>query len=226
MLKIEVGADQLLSIAAKKLKMSKLEYASAAITYFAQSGIDPTANVTEGLAGLSAAMLKETTQGRAQAALIGNRIMSVLRTWEKNQYTFMQEQQAKFLNYLEQIENTLHRQHTAVEMNLLAPMASLLIKGDIELENIRYLGETTVMTLKNVTEASRAGFMEKGANSINKMHVEKMREFIQTNHVAKPQPTPKPGVTPRPSVVDGTESMKTDKKQGIPLEAQVKKDNG
>ena len=224
MLKIEVGADELLSIAARKLKMSKLEYASAAITYFAESGLDPTANVSEGLAGLNATVLKETMQGRGQAALIGNRIMSVIRTWEKNQYTFMQEQQAKLLNYLEQMENTLHRQHTAVETNLLTPMASMLINTELEVDTLRDLSATAVMILKNVKEEEHEKYKQLGRTGARKEHVEKMREFIQTNHVAKPQPTPKPGVTPRPSVVEGSESMKTDKKQGIPLEAQVKKD--
>ena len=224
MLKIEVGADELLSIAAKKLKMSKLEYASAAITYFAQSGLDPTANVSEGLAGLNATLLKETMQCRAQAALIGNRIMSVIRTWEKNLYTFLQEQQVKSLNYQEQVENTLHRQHTAVEMNLLAPMASMLIRAEIEQTDTRYLSAMALMKLNNYSEARQELVLAEGLRVLAKEHVEKMREFIQTNHVAKPQPTPKPGVTPRPAVVNGADSMKTDKKQGIPLEAQVKKD--
>ena len=209
---------------AKKLKMSKSKFASAAICYFAENGLDPTANVTEGLAGLNATLLKETMQGRAQAALIGNRIMSVIRTWEKNLYTFLQEQQVKSLNYQEQVENTLHRQHTAVETNLLTPMASLLIKADVELANLRYLDATSLMILKKVKDEDHAAISERAETSIAKLHVEKMREFLQTNHVAKPQPTPKPGVTPRPAVVNGTDSMKTDKKQGIPLEAQVKKD--
>ena len=151
--------------------------------------------------------------------------MSVLRTWEKNQYTFMQEQQTKFLNYLEQIENTLHRQLTAVEMNLLAPMASMLIRAEIEQTDTRYLSAMALMKLNNYSEARQELVLADGLKEMTKQHVEKMREFIQTNHVAKPQPTPKPGVTPRPSVVEGSESMKTDKNQGIPLEAQVKKDN-
>ena len=224
-LKITLETDRLLTAQAKKLKLSKRKYANAAIAYFAESGLDPTANVSEGLAGLNATVLKETMQGRGQAALIGNRIMSVIRTWEKNQYTFMQEQQAKLLNYLEQMENTLHRQHTAVETNLLTPMASMLINTELEVDTLRDLGATAVMILKKVADSEQDRFLELGRNGAKKEHVAKMREFIQTNHVAKPQPTPKPGVTPRPSVVDGTESMKTDKKQGIPLEAQVKKDN-
>ena len=224
-IKFTAEADRLLTAQAKKLKMSKRKYANAAIAYFAENGLDPTANVSEGLAGLNAAMLKETMQGRAQAALIGNRIMSVMRTWEKNQYTFMQEQQAKLLNYLEQMENTLHRQHTAVETNLLTPMASMLINTELEVDTLRDLGATAVMILKKVADSEHDRYLEVGRNGAKKEHVEKMREFIQTNHVAKPQPTPKPGVTPRPSVVEGSESMKTDKKQGIPLEAQVKKDN-
>ena len=74
-------------------------------------------------------------------------------------------------------------------------------------------------------EADHERFLTIGETNVNKAHVEKMREFIQANHVAKPQPTPKPTVTARPSV-EGVDSMKTDKCQGIPLEAQVKKDNG
>ena len=210
---------------AKKLEMTMSKYASAAIAYFAENGLDPTANVTEGLAGLSATLLKETMQGRGQAALIGNRIMSVIRTWEKNQYTFLQEQQAKLLSYLEQMENTLHRQHTAVETNLLTPMASMLIRAEIEQADIRYLSAMALMKLNDYSESRQELVLAEGLRVMAKEHVEKMREFIQTNHVAKPQPTPKPGVTPRPSVVEGSDSMKTDKKQLIPLEAQVKKDD-
>ena len=206
---------------AKKLKMSKSKFASAAIAYFAENGLDPTANVSEGLAGLNAAVRQETARGRTQAALIGNRIMSVIRTWEKNQYTFLQEQQAKSLNYLEQIENTLHRQHTAVETNLLTPMASMLIRAEIEQADIRYLSALTIMKAENYDEARKKLVLAEGLKVMAKEHVEKMREFMQTNYVAKPQPTPKPGVTPRPAVVNGADSVKTDKKQGIPLEAQV-----
>ena len=223
-LKITLETDRLLTAQAKKLKLSKRKYANAAIAYFAENGLDPTANVSEGLAGLNATVLKETMQGRAQAALIGNRIMSVIRTWEKNLYTFLQEQQTKSLNYQEQVENTLHRQHTAVETNLLTPMASMLINTELELDTLRDLSATAVMILKNVKEEDHDKYKQMGRTGARREHVEKMREFIQTNHVAKPQPTPKPGVTPRPAVVNGTDSMKTDKEQGIPLEAQVKKD--
>ena len=206
---------------AKKLEMTMSKYASAAIAYFAENGLDPTEKISEGLAGLNAAVLQETARGRTQAALIGNRIMSVIRTWEKNQYTFLQEQQAKSLNYLEQIENTLHRQHTAVETNLLTPMASMLIRAEIEQADIRYLSALTIMKAENYDEARKKLVLAEGLKVMAKEHVEKMREFMQTNYVAKPQPTPKPGVTPRPAVVSGADSVKTDKKQGIPLEAQV-----
>jgi len=216
----EVAYSQVLA-QAKKLKMSKSKYASAAIAYFAENGLDPTEKISEGLAGLNAAVLQETARGRTQAALIGNRIMSVIRTWEKNQYTFLQEQQAKSLNYLEQIENTLHRQHTAVETNLLTPMASMLIRAEIEQADIRYLSALTIMKAENYDEARKKLVLAEGLKVMAKEHVEKMREFMQTNYVAKPQPTPKPGVTPRPAVVSGADSVKTDKKQGIPLEAQV-----
>ena len=64
-IKITAPADHALARQAAKLKMNKCDYASAAIMYFTENGLDPTANVSEGLAGLSAAMLKETMQGRA-----------------------------------------------------------------------------------------------------------------------------------------------------------------
>ena len=87
--RLDAEAVSLLRGAAKATKLTKGEYASACIKYFARIGLDPTAEASEGLAGLNATLLKETMQGRAQAALIGNRIMSVIRTWEKNLYTFL-----------------------------------------------------------------------------------------------------------------------------------------
>ena len=219
MLKVEVGADRLLSSAAKNLKMSKLKYASAAISYFAENGLDPTANISGGLAKVNAVVEKETLLGRDHAAVIGNRLMSVIRTWERNLYLFLQEQQTSNLNYLEQIENTLHRQQTAVETNMLAPMVSLLLKAEAELTYLRELNVSTIMRAKNVDEARLTQVIDAEAEKVLKKQVEKLREFLVTNHVAQPRPTPKPGITPTPAVVSGVASMAADKRKGIPPEA-------
>ena len=203
---------------AKNLKISKSRYASAAISYFAQNGLDPTANISGGLAKVNAVVEKETLLGRDHAAVIGNRLMSVIRTWERNLYLFLQEQQTSNLNYLEQIENTLHRQQTAVETNMLAPMVSLLLKAEAELTYLRELNVSTIMRAKNVDEARLTQVIDAEAEKVLKKQVEKLREFLVTNHVAQPRPTPKPGITPTPAVVSGVASMAADKRKGIPPE--------
>ena len=214
-IRLEPGANRKLTVVAKNLKMSKSRYASAAISYFAENGLDPTANISGGLAGLNAVVEKETLRGRDHAAVIGNRLMSVIRTWEKHLYAFSQEQQRTSYNFQEQVENAVHRQLTALETQLFAPMISLLIKADVELADVRYLTLKAIMDVKKFDEGRQKLVLEEGLKVMAKKHVEKLREFMLTNSVPKHQPTPKPAMTPTPAVVSGVVSMAAEKRQGI-----------
>ena len=213
--RLDAEAVSLLRGAAKATKLTKGEYASACIKYFARIGLDPTAEASQGLAGLNAVVEKETLRGRDHAAVIGNRLMSVIRTWEKHLYAFSQEQQRTSYNFQEQVENAVHRQLTALETQLFAPMISLLIKADVELADVRYLTLKAIMDVNKFDEGRQKLVLEEGLKVMAKKHVEKLREFMLTNSVPKHQPTPKPAMTPTPAVVSGVVSMAAEKRQGI-----------
>ena len=65
-LKITKVADGQLTAHAKKLKIGKGEYASAAIAYFAESGLNPTAERPQGLAGVALKVGAEARSVRVQ----------------------------------------------------------------------------------------------------------------------------------------------------------------
>ena len=128
---------------AKKLKMSKSIYASAAIAFFAEAGLDPTKERPAGLAEVTATVIKEARTTRVQQVEIGNRTISILRAWEKALYGFLQQQQGGTLNYLEQIENAILRHQVALETSFLSPMVEMMVKSNIEIYINRVLTERT-----------------------------------------------------------------------------------
>ena len=100
-IKFTVEVDRLLTVQAKKLKMSKTKYANAAVAYFAESGFNPTAAQGETLASFSNRQKEEGRACRQQTVDVGNRLVAIMRTWEKANYAFMQQLQAGTVNHME-----------------------------------------------------------------------------------------------------------------------------
>ena len=183
---------------ARKLKMSKSKYASAAIAYFAGTGLDPTKEQTVGLAGVNAKVDKETLAVRAQNVEIGNRLIGIIRGWEKNLYTFMQQQQQTTYGYLEQIESNILQHQVMVETNLLAPMVEQLFKANLESFITRGLTSQLLVKVGNLPEGAYQKQMELSGNGRDEQLAIQMREFLKTNTVPQPKPTPRRAVTPAP----------------------------
>ncbi|QKG55087.1 hypothetical protein [Hymenobacter sp. BRD67] len=131
-LKLTAQADRLLTVHSKKLKLSKRAYASAAVAYFATTGLNPTKEQPKGLASVALKVDEETLAIRAQNVDIGNRLISLLRGWERNLYSFLQQQQQTTYDYLEQIEANMLQHQGTVETILLAPMVEQLFKVNLE----------------------------------------------------------------------------------------------
>jgi hypothetical protein len=191
---------------AKKLKMSKVKYASAAIAFFAESGLDPTAERPAGLADVNSKVSIETRAVRVQNADIGNRLIGIMRTWEKALYGFLQQQQAGTLNYLEQIENNIIRHQVAVETSFLSPLVELVIKGGQDSYIARMLTERVHIKMTGKEDSSSEA-SNKHYNAQRDANVAtEVRTFLQANGVAAPGRAPKPVVPDTPKPVITTDS--------------------
>ncbi|MDF7815453.1 hypothetical protein [Hymenobacter sp. YC55] len=184
---------------AKKLKLTNGEYVSAAIAYFAETGLDPTKERPHGLANVTAKVSQETLAVRQQNVEIGNRVISILRGWEKTLYGFLQQQQAGTLNYLQQIESNILGHQVQVESTLLAPMVEQLFKVNLEAFITRGLTSQLLVKSTNQPEGSYQRQMDTSNNGRDQQLALLMREFIKTNNVDKPKLSPKPTVPATPA---------------------------
>ncbi|RZK33104.1 MAG: hypothetical protein EOO61_15885, partial [Hymenobacter sp.] len=146
---ISVGAHSMLNKAAKKLGVSNVEYASAAIAYFATNGLDPCSQETQGLITVQGKVSETSLEVRKQNADIGNRIVAIIRTWEANQYKFMQMQHGSLLGYLENIETNILNQLVALEGQVLAPMLEQLVRAGVETHMNRIMTEILLLRSKD-----------------------------------------------------------------------------
>ncbi len=203
-LKISKVADGQLTGHAKKLRIGKGEYASAAIAYFAETGLDPTQERPQGLASVSAKVSQETRAVREQNVDIGNRLISILRGWERTLYGFLQQQQGGTLNYLERIEENILAHQVQVESSLLAPMVEQLFKVNLEAFITRGLTADLLVKSSNLPASSYEQQMELSTNGRDQQLATALREFIKTNSVAKPNLSPKPQVPAAPAKAPST----------------------
>lgn len=186
--------DRLFTAHAKKLKLTKGEYASAAIAYFAENRLDPTKAPAQSFAHVTKTVAQEARSIRVQNVDIGNRLISILRNWEKSLYGFLQQQQGGTLNYLEQIESDILRHQVAVETNILAPMVEMMVKNNLESYIGRVIGERTNLFVTGKKDTEWAAANKAVNDDRNQKVVVQMREFIKTNNVPAPTLAPKPQV--------------------------------
>ena len=191
-LKITPETDRILTAHAKKLKLSKREYANAAIAYFGESGLNPKAARNETLAGFALRQKDEGRAGRQQTVDVGNRLISIIRTWEKASYQFMQQLQAGTVNHLEQIESNLLQQLVALESSYFAPMVQMMVQTNIELYITRIIAERTGLSVTGKKDTEWDATTQSTTRNRDQQVVIQMREFIQNNRVEKPTLSPKP----------------------------------
>jgi len=192
LLRITSDTDRILAQQAKKLKMSKGKYASAAIAYFAENGLDPTKAVGQSLAHVTKTVAQEARSIRVQNVDIGNRLIAIIRTFEKSLYGFMQQQQGGTLNYLENIESGILRHQVSLETNLLSPMVEMLVKNNIETYIARVLVERTSLRVANKEQTEWPSVNKTFNDDRDKKLAEQMREFIKNHNVPAPTLAPKP----------------------------------
>lgn len=197
--RLDAEAIHLLSKAAKKAKVSKGKYASAAIAYFAATGLDPTKEQPKGLANVSIKVDEVERNVRTQNHEIGTRLIQIIRTWEKNLYTFLQQQQAATYNYMELIESNILQHQVLVESNTLAPMVEALFKSNIEAFITRTFASHLFIKSAGLTPDTVPKQLEQSNAERDIQLTNQMREHLKTNSVPLPKPTQRRAITPAPT---------------------------
>ena len=191
-IRLEPGANRQLTAQAKKLKMSKSKYASAAIAYFAERGLNPTVELPQNLADVRKVVIQEARTTRVQQVEIGNRMIAINKTWEKALYEFLKMLQGGTLNYLEQIESDILRHQVAIETNYLSPMVEMLLTAKAEAYLARVIGERTNLRVRGKEDSEWAAATKAINDERDQKVMGQVREFIKTNSVPAPKLASKP----------------------------------
>jgi hypothetical protein len=143
------AAHNMVGKAAKKLGMSNTDYTSAAIAYFAENGLDPRKMAKASLAKIENRVVQEAYDVREHNANIGNRLVSIIRTFERNMGTMIQQQQAGTFKYLEGIERNILTYLVNIEENLFSTILERVLSNGIESNMTRIILQTISLQLKN-----------------------------------------------------------------------------
>jgi hypothetical protein len=193
---LEEDAFSQLEANAKKLRMSKTKFASAAVTYFTEKGLDPTKAGVSELAQLRTQIGESAYEVRKQNADIGNRLVAIIRTWEANQYKFMQTQHVGVVGYLEDIEANILNHQVAVESQLLAPMMERLVRTGVETHMTRLLNELLLLKFDDdkypISDADIAFSNGDYNKQLDTQFVGALRKLLETARVTAPVATKKP----------------------------------
>lgn len=205
---IDVVVHRRLAAESDKLDMTKGEYASAAIAYFTENGLDPTQDHTslaglgkqmkDGFALLGVAVTDGVANVRTHNADIGNRLFALIRNFEKTLYAFEQQQQLTTYTYLESIESNLLRHLVAIDSDVFQPLFEHLFRTEQEAFITRSLAARIYLKLMDkptLLNEQNAKFNEDREEVV----VGRLREFIKEHKLATPRPNSKPGATPVPA---------------------------
>ena len=184
--------DRLFTVHAKKLKLTKGEYASAAIAHFAESGLNPVAARAETLAAFANRLREEGRAGRQQTVDVGTRLIAIMRTWEKTLYVFLQQMEGGMVNHMEQIESNLLQQLVGLESSYFAPMVELMVKNNIESYIGRVVAERTGLAVTKKDDSEWYAVNQAMNKDRDQQLVIQMREFMKNNRLDKPILSPKP----------------------------------
>lgn len=195
---VTTAAHNLMDKAAKKLKISNIDYASEAIAYFATNGLDPTSQATQGLISVQAKMGEVGLEIRKQNVDIGNRLVAILRAWEANQYKFLQAQQSGVLEYLENIEANILNNQGAVESRVLAPLLQRVVRNGVETHLTRVLAEILMLKLNNEKNPYSAETLTRSNAYYDRQRdqqlVEELQKLLEATPSATPTLTQKPAI--------------------------------
>ena len=184
---------------ARRFKMSKSQYASAAIAYFAQSGMNPTTEQPIGLANVETRVAREARATQAHNAEIGNRIVSIIRGWEKSSYAFHQQLQMSQNMHLELLESNILQRLVAAENNFFGPMMEQLFKGNVEGFIGRCVGERVYLKVSGQPESAWDEANDMATAERDTRTFNYLKDFASTNALEPPKATPRPVIISTPA---------------------------
>ncbi len=189
---LEEEAYTQLEACAKKLKVSRQKYASAAIRYFTQNGLNPTIEQPKTLGHLEQVLSAKTLDAQNMAATVGNRLVAILRTWEKQLYEYLQAQQTATTNYLGQIETNLLSQQVQVENHVLSPLTEHVIRAEMEAYSTRVFVERTYLQVMEQPDTDWPKFNQSVSQERDQQVLIKLRELLAQRDAEKPKASAKP----------------------------------
>lgn len=188
--------------------MTKGEYASAAIAYFTENGLDPRQDHTslaalsqqmkDGFALLGVAVTDGVANVRIHNADIGNRLFALIRNFERTLYAFEQQQQLTTYSYLEAIESNLLRHLVAIDSDVFQPLFEHLFRTEQEAFITRLLATRVYLQLIDEPKLLKEQNAQLDKEREERV-VGRLREFIKEHKLATPHPNYKPGATPVPA---------------------------
>jgi hypothetical protein len=197
------AAHNMMGKAAKKLGMFNTDYTSAAIAYFAENGPDPRKVSKSSLAKIENRVVQETYDVREHNANIGNRIVSIIRTFERNMGTMIQQQAGTF-KYLEGIERNILTYLVNIEENLFGTMLERVLSNGVESHMSRIILQTISLQLKNqsFTPATLKELTLDYDRQRDEQVVVAGQKLLEDKRVERPKVSLKPAIVelPKPSV--------------------------
>jgi hypothetical protein len=142
---LQPGIHNQLTREAKLLKLTNSEYASAAVGYFTERGLNPASDrQREGMV-IQAKIDKRAEALEQQVTGLGNRLFGFLQTHEKNLYSYLQSQQRALFSFLQKQEGNLFQYLTEQEKELYTPLLEEVLRGAADAFIARRLGEQIVL---------------------------------------------------------------------------------
>jgi hypothetical protein len=211
--------------AAKKFKLTNSEFASAALSYFTETGLDPRTMSKASLARIENRVVQETYDVREHNANIGNRLVGVIRTFERNMGTMIQQQQAGTFKYLEGIERNILTYLVNIEESLFSTILERVLSNGIESNMSRIILQTISLQLKNKPFTPESlkeitlnydrqrdeELVVKGQKLVESKRVERPKVSLKPAIVELPKPPAKPtagGTVPTPTTATANTTLK------------------
>ena len=192
----------------KSLGITNGKFASAAVDFFIRNGLDPTDPTVKTMDSLEVVLRKEMAAGFEELAdkttqntnKVGNRLVTILRAWERDSYEFMLQQQKQTHNYIEQVEANLLKSFVAMETHMLAPMHEQIAKVNGEATMALFLTERILSRAKQMSPDDEAKQHKIINDDKSRIVIEYLREYLRLHPVVQPTLTLKPTIMKAPPI--------------------------
>lgn len=186
--------------AAKKFEITNADFANAAIAYFTESGLDPRKTTKFSLAKVEQRVVEETYDVREHNAKIGNRLVGVIRTFERNIGLMIQQQQVGTFKYLEGIERNILGYLVDIEQTMLTTILERVVHGNVE----NYVNRIMLQILSLQLDEKRFPFSEDKLKELTAGY-DKQRDrqiVVESQRIIAEKKAVRPRVTDRPAMVE------------------------